>query len=211
MRGYANCIAALPAAHKMMLLALLLAVGLANVRQSFPDLAPLQHIPTVMLCIAAPVLLRRWPISTGSLAALWVFMLLHTLGGRYIYSYVPYDAWAEALTGHSLSSLFGWSRNHYDRLIHFCFGLFWTLPICEAIVRRHGVTRGLGLVFGFAMVGLVSALYEIFEWALTIVAAGDTADYYNGQQGDIWDAQKDMAMAQFGSIIAVIWTKIRPS
>jgi putative membrane protein len=41
------------------------------------------------------------------------------------------------------------------------------------------------------------------------VLAGDTADYYNGQQGDIWDAQKDMAIAQLGSLMACIiaWVK----
>ena len=27
----------------------------------------------------------------------------------------------------------------------------------------------------------------------------DAADNYNGQQGDMWDAQKDMAMALVGS------------
>lgn len=59
------------------------------------------------------------------------------------------------------------------------------------------------------MIGLCSALYEIFEWLLTIVAADDTADYYNGQQGDPWDAQKDMALAQLGSLGAIIWAWAR--
>ena len=49
-----------------------------------------------------------------------------------------------------------------------------------------------------------SALYEIFEWLLTVIAAGVTADYYNGQQGDVWDAQKDMAAAQLGSALMLI-------
>ena len=29
--------------------------------------------------------------------------------------------------------------------------------------------------------------------------SSDVADNYNGQQGDMWDAQKDMAMALVGS------------
>ena len=45
-----------------------------------------------------------------------------------------------------------------------------------------------------------SCLYEIFEWLLTIVAAGPMADDYNGQQGDIWDSQKDMALAAAGAV-----------
>jgi putative membrane protein len=187
-----------------MLASLLLAVALANIAQPYPGLAFLQHVPTVALVLAAPWLLRRWPLSTGSVTALWLFWLLHTLGGRYIYSYVPYDDWARALTGRTISGAFGWPRNDYDRLVHFAFGLLWTRPIREALVRRHGIGGGFGLFVAFAIIGLCGALYEIFEWLLTIVAAGDTADYYNGQQGDLWDAQKDMAMAQLGSLCAII-------
>lgn len=100
--------------------------------------------------------------------------------------------------------LFGWSRNHYDRLIHLAFGLLLTLPVREALVRHHGISASLGLFMGFAFVALGSALYEIFEWLLTIVAAGDMAEAYNGQQGDNWDPQKDMALAQAGSAAAIV-------
>ncbi len=47
-----------------------------------------------------------------------------------------------------------------------------------------------------------SVMYEMFEWLLTIIAPADQADNYNGQQGDIWDAQKDMALAMLGGIFA---------
>jgi putative membrane protein len=206
---FVDGVKALPRAQKVMLALLLIAVGLANIAQPYPELAPLQHIPTVVLVLAAPMLLRRWPMSTASVASLWMFWLLHTLGGRYIYSYVPYDDWARALTGGTVSAVFGWPRNEYDRLVHLCFGLLWTLPITEGLRRRHGIGAGLALFIAFAVIGLCSALYEIFEWALTLFAAGDTADYYNGQQGDLWDAQKDMACAQLGSAVAIIWAKAR--
>ena len=45
------------------------------------------------------------------------------------------------------------------------------------------------------MIQTGSMIYELFEWLLTIVMTPDAADNYNGQQGDMWDAQKDMAMA----------------
>lgn len=192
----------LPVAQRRIILTLLAAVGLANIAQPYPDLAPLQHGPTVALILAAPWLLRRWPLSTSSVSCIGLFMLLHTLGARWIYSYVPYDDWARTLSGHDISSLFGVTRNGYDRLVHFAFGALLTLPIAE-VARRH-MPRRWSLVFAFAAIGLGSALYEIFEWLLTMIAAGDTADYYNGQQGDMWDAQKDMAMAQFGATLAVI-------
>lgn len=49
----------------------------------------------------------------------------------------------------------------------------------------------------------MSALYEIFEWLLTIVLASGMADEYNGQQGDIWDSQKNMAITIFGACLSI--------
>ena len=128
-------------------------------------------------------------------------MALHTLGGRYAYSNVPYDDWARALSGTSLSDAMGWTRNHYDRLVHFAFGALSVIPVAEIARRWGGLSpRGAALtVVAWALA--ISCLYEIFEWLLTIVAAGETADRYNGQQGDIWDAQKDMALATLGAIL----------
>ena len=45
----------------------------------------------------------------------------------------------------------------------------------------------------------IGALYEVFEWGLTLTAPADMALRYNGQQGDLWDAQKDLALAAVGS------------
>ena len=33
-------------------------------------------------------------------------------------------------------------------------------------------------------------------------------DAYNGQQGDIWDAQKDMALAGFGALLCMLITAL---
>jgi len=193
---------ALPAAQWALIASLLLAIALANIDQPFPELAPLQHAPTAAFALVSPWLLRRWPLTTRSAAMVWLFLLLHTLGGRYIYSHVPYDGWFSALAGGGLSDMLGMERNGYDRFIHFMFGLLCTQVFAE-IGQRHGrLSREAAWLLGFALVGLVGALYEIFEWLLTLVAAGETADYYNGQQGDMWDPQKDMAWAQIGSGLA---------
>lgn len=201
----------LPAAQRRMILALIAAIGVAQIAQPYPELAPLQHGPTLALALAAPWLLRRWPLSNGATAGILAFLLLHTLGGRYIYSYVPYDDWSRAIVGHDLSSMFGWRRNGYDRFVHFAFGALLTQPIAE-IARRHGGLRfAWSLCFAFVMVGFVGALYEIFEWLLTIVVEGETADWYNGQQGDVWDPQKDLAAAQMGGALALFTLYLRGS
>ncbi len=189
-----------PNAQRRLIGLLLVLLLLAQIDQPYPEVALLQHIPTMLLIVAAPWLLRRWPLSTPAVACIVAFMALHTLGGRYAYSNVPYDDWARALTGTGLSDAFGWTRNHYDRLVHFAFGALSVVPVAE-IARRWGGLgpRGAALtVIGWVLA--ISCLYEIFEWLLTIVAAGETADRYNGQQGDIWDAQKDMALATLGAI-----------
>jgi putative membrane protein len=193
----------IPAAQRRLLGLLLALLLVAQIDQPYPEVALLQHIPTALLLALSPWLLRRWPMSTASVACLTLFMALHTLGGRYAYSNVPYDEWARAMTGTSLADAFGWTRNHYDRLVHFAFGALSVIPVAE-IARRWGGLgwRGAGLaVLGWVLA--ISCLYEIFEWLLTIVAAGDTADRYNGQQGDIWDAQKDMALALSGAILVL--------
>lgn len=195
---------ALPAVQRRMILILLAAVAIANVSQPYPDLAPLQHGPTALLLMAAPFALKRWPMSNKVVGCILLFLLLHTLGARWIYSYVPYDDWARRLIGTDLSSHMGAARNGYDRLVHFGFGALLTLPMAEFARRHGGMTQRWSLAFAFAAIGLGSAIYEMFEWLLTIVAAGDTADYYNGQQGDMWDAQKDMACAQVGSLLAML-------
>ena len=169
----------LPRAQRALLGLLLALLLIAQIAQPYPEVALLQHIPTILTLIAAPWLLRRWPLSTASVACIAAFLALHTLGGRYAYSNVPYDDWARALTGTTLSDLFGWTRNHYDRLVHFAFGALSVAPVAE-IARRWGElgARGAALaVLGWVLA--ISALYEIFEWLLTIVAAGETADRYN--------------------------------
>jgi putative membrane protein len=174
---------------------------LAQVGQPFPETAWLHHLPTLALLIAAPFLLRRWAMSTAAVACVAAFFALHTIGGHWTYTEVPYDAAAQALFGTSISDLFGFSRNHYDRIVHFAYGLLIVLPAEEALERHLRVSPRLARYIAFESVLAASALYEMFEWALTLAAAGATADAYNGQQGDMWDAQKDMALAAFGAAL----------
>ena len=196
--------------HRPLIGLLLAVLLLAQIDQPYPQVALLQHLPTMVLIVASPWLLRRWPISTAALASIVVFLMLHTLGGRYTYSNVPYDAWATALTGASVSDTMGWTRNHYDRLVHLAFGLLALLPVAE-LARRGGLGVRGALLTGLTFVLAISSLYEIFEWLLTIVVAGEMADHYNGQQGDIWDAQKDMALAMLGALFVIPWLRVRLS
>ena len=195
----------LPATQRWMVVLLACGLILAQVDQPYPQEAALQHIPTVFVIVLAPWLLGRWPLSDGAVTCILAFLLLHTLGGRYTYSNVPYDDWSRWLTGYSITDTFGFRRNHYDRLVHLSFGLLAIAPVREALMRHAGIGPRMALYVAIEFVLAVSCLYEIFEWLLTIVAAGPMADDYNGQQGDMWDTQKDMAFAVGGALISAAW------
>jgi putative membrane protein len=202
---------AIPRAQLAMVGALFVALALAQIDQPYPAVAPLHHIPTLILLIASPFLLRRWPMSNGAVACVALFFALHTLGGRYTYSNVPYDEWANALWGKSISQALGLGRNDYDRLVHFAYGLLAVFPTREFLQRHLGISARLALYIAVESVIAVSAIYELFEWFLSIVLAGPMAADYNGQQGDIWDAQKDMALATIGALTAALILKLTAS
>jgi putative membrane protein len=51
-----------------------------------------------------------------------------------------------------------------------------------------------------------SVIYELVEWLAAEVFGGDLGVAYLGTQGDAWDAQKDMALAAAGAVVATILT-----
>jgi putative membrane protein len=192
-----------------MLSALAVLLALVQVDQPYPSIAPLHHIPTLALLIASPFFLRRFPMSNAAIACVVTFFALHTIGGRYTYSNVPYDAWSQAVFGRSISETFGFTRNHYDRLVHISYGLLAVLPTREFLQRYLGVTPRLALYIAVESVIAMSAIYELFEWFLSIVLVGPMANDYNGQQGDMWDAQKDMTLAALGALVSAVLIRVR--
>lgn len=191
------------------LAALAVMLVIAQIGQPYPSTAWLHHLPTALLLLGSPALLRRWPLSDGAVVAIVLFLALHTLGGRWSYSNLPYDQWLGTLTGATTAELFGWQRNHYDRLVHFAFGLLFYAPVREFSLRHLGAGRMLAAVIAFGFVLSIGALYEVVEGVLTLFAPADVADDYNGQQGDMWDAQKDMALAFGGAILAAAAVRLR--
>src|SRR6267378_294073 len=53
-----------------------------------------------------------------------------------------------------------------------------------------------------------SALYEIMEMVIATMVAPGTGDAWLGTQGDVWDAQKDMAMAGLGALLCMCLTAL---
>lgn len=186
-----------------------LALGVGCWRAPYPQDMWLQHIPTVVVLLAWPWALRRYPLSGTAIACLAAFLVLHIIGARWVYSNVPYEQWVQALTGVSVSEALGWQRNHYDRLVHLAFGVLWVRPLQEIAARHAGLPPRASLYVAVEFVLAASMLYEVFEWTLTLWLAGEAADAYNGQQGDAWDAQKDMALAAGGALVGALLLRER--
>jgi uncharacterized membrane protein YjdF len=132
-----------PADHQRYLLALAVLfaaewVALAIRPRYWQDWA-LENALTVAFVVALILLRHRLRLSRISYTALFVFLSLHTVGAHYTYSEVPYDEWTRALTGYSVNELFGWQRNHYDRFVHFAYGLLFAYPIRETLIRLAGI------------------------------------------------------------------------
>lgn len=168
------------------------------------DDAALLQIPTVAamgLLVAA--VWCGW-FSTASFAAVAAFLGLHTVASYYGYCNVPYDDWLERLSGLRSAELLGSDRNHFDRLLHFCYGLLLWLPTRQLVERFVGLREGKATWVALGFILASSAAYEIAEWLIAVFMAPEIAERYNGQQGDPWDAQKDMALAGCGAILAAM-------
>jgi putative membrane protein len=149
---------------------------------------------------------RALPLSRISYTLIFLFLCLHAVGAHYTYSLVPYDAWFKSLTGRTLSSLTGWERNHFDRLVHFCYGLLLAYPAREVFLRVADVRGFWGYYLPLDVVMATSMLYELIEWGAASIFGGDLGVAYLGTQGDPWDAQKDMLLATLGAIAAMLIT-----
>ena len=127
-------------------------------------------------------------------------VVLHSIiliiGGHYTYALVPIGDWAR--------DAFDLSRNHYDRVGHFAQGFIPAVVAREILLRLSPLKRGRWLFFIVVSICLaISAFYELIEWWVAEMT-GTQAEAFLGTQGDVWDSQKDMALALIGAIVAQI-------
>ncbi len=186
----------------MVIVLVLLGVSVITTNTSPTD-SVMHHIPTVIGIFALALLDHRWRLSNLSHTLIFCFLLLHVLGAHFLYSHVPYDDVAQSLFGTSLTELFGWKRNHYDRLVHLSFGVFLYLPLLEFIRRAlPRVAWWWPPAVTVMAISFIGHAYELIEWLVAIMMSPETAENYNGQQGDTWDAHKDTALALCGALFA---------
>ncbi|MBU0960365.1 MAG: DUF2238 domain-containing protein [Proteobacteria bacterium] len=146
---------------------------------------------------------KKFPLSRISYSLIFVFMCLHEIGAHYTYAKVPYDQFFATKLGFSLNDFFGWERNHFDRLVHFLFGLLLAYPIRELYCRIADSKGFWAYFFPLELTMAASMMFELFEWGAAEIFGGELGVAYLGTQGDIWDAHKDMALASLGTFVAM--------
>ena len=139
---------------------------------------------------------RRFPLSDLSYLSIAVFLALHAVGAHYTYSQAPVGGW--------MTELLGWERNHYDRVVHFLFGLLCAYPLRETVMRGCGVAGWRAGLLAFAVVLAFSSGYEMLEWGAVLVLSPEEGMAFLGTQGDVFDAQKDTALATAGGAITLL-------
>jgi len=160
------------------------------------------EVAPVFIGFAALFIARRkgWVFSNFAQACIVFHMIVLIIGGHYSYALVPAGEWAK--------EVFGFTRNHYDRLGHFAQGfvpavLFRELMIRNHVIARRGWREFLTVCFCMA----VSAVYELFEWVTALVSA-QASEAFLGTQGDPWDTQEDMFACLIGAFTAVLLTRM---
>jgi putative membrane protein len=145
---------------------------------------------------------RRFPFSDLSYVLLTAFMILHAIGAHYTYSKVPFGFW--------LKDLFDLDRNHFDRIVHFAYGLLLVYPARELFIRAAKAKKQWATLMAILAMISTSGLFEVIEsWIAQIVDPG-LGTAYLGTQGDEWDAQKDMTMAIIGALLTMMIVHLIP-
>jgi putative membrane protein len=141
---------------------------------------------------------RRFKFSNLCYGLFTLFLSLHLMGAHYTYAETPFGFW--------LQTLFEFERNHYDRIVHFSFGLLLAFPMREILLRKSGALKSWSYFLAVNCIMAFSALYEILEAITAMVVSPELGSAYLGTQGDEWDAQKDALLAFVGAIIAMLVT-----
>lgn len=143
---------------------------------------------------------RRFQFSSLSYVLIATFLSFHAVGAHYTYAEVPFGFW--------LQQNFGFSRNPYDRFVHFSYGLLLVLPLREVLVRLAGVTGFWSYYLPVSGMLAQSGLFEVVEAVVAEIVSPNLGAAYLGMQGDPWDAQKDMAAALVGALTTMLFVAV---
>ena len=161
----------------------------------------LEHALVIVFIPALILTYKKFRFSNTSYTLMFLFMVLHITGAHYNYAEAPLGFW--------IQTWFGFTRNNFDRVIHFAYGLLMAYPIRDIFIHITSSKNSWTYYIPFEVTLAFSAIFEIVEWIIVMMTDPNAGATYIGMQGDIWDAQKDMALAGLGAAIAMGVTYFR--
>src|SRR5205807_4482425 len=93
----------------------------------------LEVLPALAVLVGLLATYRRFEFTTLTYTLIALHMCVLFVGGHYTYARVPLFDW--------LRPIFGWHRNHYDRLGHIMQGFVPAIVTREVFVRLHVLKR----------------------------------------------------------------------
>lgn len=151
---------------------------------------------TFLFLITLSVTYKKFQFSDFSYTLMFIYILLHIYGAEYTYAENPFGYW--------LKDHLHLQRNHYDRIVHFSFGFLLAYPMRDYFKNHFKWPNWVCWSLPCEITLSFSAMYELIEWLVADIFFPAEGDAYLGTQGDVWDAQKDMALAFTGAIFAMI-------
>lgn len=143
---------------------------------------------------------KRFRLSDLSYTCLLIFLILHTVGTHYTYSLVPITK--------DFITVFGSTRNIYDWIVHFLFGLLLFLPAKELIKMNYPKTaKKYPYRAPITLLLILGVLFEVLEWSVYLfVGNNQLAQAFIAAQGDtlyiLFDTVVDVVLNISGSLLA---------
>ncbi len=162
-----------------------------------------ENILVFLFLIIILVSYKKFRLSNTSYTCLFIFMVLHSIGAHYSYSEMPlFDI---------LKDNFKFQRNHYDRLIHFLFGVLWFFPTLDILTKFVKIKKGIFVIIvTILIISGFKGIFEVIEYLYTwIKNSGLTTSNYLGEQGDSLDALKDIILGIFGAVLSGLYYGIK--
>jgi putative membrane protein len=182
----------MPRSHKILFVIYIAIWIITAINPKYPSDWLLENLLPITLFPLVVWLDIKIGFSIPALLLLLIFASLHAVGAHYTYAEVPFFE--------PIQHLFSLTRNDYDRVVHFLFGLLLFRPIFE-LISPYAATIKASLWFTFSIIVSISAIYELLEWAAAMLFHPELGIAFLGTQGDVWDAQKDMLAADIGALI----------
>ncbi len=149
-----------------------------------------------MLAGALLIMYPKFRFTNFTYIMVFLHILLLVYAAHYTYSQTPLF--------NDLKNIFGWQRNHFDRVGHFAQGFVPTFLFKEVYLRGGFVRPGRMLKFIVIISCLgFSGFYELAEFAMVKILDVPVDDIM-GTQGDFFDSHWDMFWALTGATLATL-------